>query len=319
MPTTPTNPTKEIKRILVIKLGALGDFIQAMGPMQAIRAHHPDAHITLLTTKPYVKIGQACGYFNEVWVDERPKFYQFKKWFAQKKKLNDGRFDRVYDLQNNDRTELYLRLFSPKPEWVGAAKGASHRNDSPERTAGHAFEGHVQTLALAGIADIRIDRLDWVADRADIAGLKPPFVLFAAGSAPERTEKRWPAEKYGRLAKSLHSLGYQPVLVGTIAEIDVNHVIKKSCPQALDLTAKTSLFDLVTLGRQAAAAIGNDTGPMHMIAPTGCPCTVLFSRHSNPKRHAPKGEKVTVLYRDHLDDLTPEDVLAAFSSTLPAA
>ncbi|MBT4888118.1 MAG: ADP-heptose--LPS heptosyltransferase, partial [Rhodospirillales bacterium] len=34
------------ERILVIKLGALGDMIQALGPMAAIRKHHPNAHIT---------------------------------------------------------------------------------------------------------------------------------------------------------------------------------------------------------------------------------------------------------------------------------
>jgi ADP-heptose:LPS heptosyltransferase len=53
-------------RILVIKLSALGDFIQASGPMKALRAHHPDAHITLLTTDPYVAMGQATGWFDEV-------------------------------------------------------------------------------------------------------------------------------------------------------------------------------------------------------------------------------------------------------------
>ncbi|HAK62204.1 MAG TPA: ADP-heptose--LPS heptosyltransferase, partial [Alphaproteobacteria bacterium] len=40
------------QRILVIKLGALGDFILAMGPFKAIRHHHAGAHITLLTTPP---------------------------------------------------------------------------------------------------------------------------------------------------------------------------------------------------------------------------------------------------------------------------
>ena len=43
--------------ILVIKLGALGDFVQAMGPAAATRAHHRDAEITLLTTAPYAELG----------------------------------------------------------------------------------------------------------------------------------------------------------------------------------------------------------------------------------------------------------------------
>ena len=46
-------PPSEGARILVIKLAALGDVVQAFGPFAAIHAHHPDAEITLLTTPPY--------------------------------------------------------------------------------------------------------------------------------------------------------------------------------------------------------------------------------------------------------------------------
>ena len=137
------------QNILVIKLGALGDFVQALGPMQAIKKHHPDAQITLLTTKPFKNFGKECGYFDQVILDERPKLFNPIGWLKLRKILNDLNISRVYDLQNNDRTNLYFKLFSPKPEWVGIAKGASHRNTSKKRTKGHAFYGHVQTLSLA--------------------------------------------------------------------------------------------------------------------------------------------------------------------------
>ncbi|MEP0337122.1 MAG: lipopolysaccharide heptosyltransferase family protein, partial [Alphaproteobacteria bacterium] len=45
-------PLSPRRNILVIKLSALGDFVQALGPMQAIRAHHPGARVDLLTTPP---------------------------------------------------------------------------------------------------------------------------------------------------------------------------------------------------------------------------------------------------------------------------
>ena len=60
-------------RILVIKLGALGDMVQAFGPFQAIRRHHGHAHITLLTTAPFAEFAMATGWFDEVWVDARPR------------------------------------------------------------------------------------------------------------------------------------------------------------------------------------------------------------------------------------------------------
>ena len=63
---------REIKKILVIKLSALGDFVQASGPMKAIRKAHPEADITLLTTQPYRGMAEATGWFDAVWDGGRP-------------------------------------------------------------------------------------------------------------------------------------------------------------------------------------------------------------------------------------------------------
>ena len=306
--------TPHHKHILVIKLGALGDFIQALGPMAAIRRHHPDAEITLLTTQPYVSLGMTCGYFDRVWTDTRPKWKDFKGWLALRRKLREGKFERVYDLQNNDRTGFYLKLFGnkAKPEWVGAAPGASHRNNSPERTAGAAIHGHIQTLALAGISDIVIDDLRWVegnfAHFITQEGLKKPYVLLAPGSAPEHLEKRWPAENYGYIARIVDGWGYQPVVIGTKHEAALAEKICSIHAGTLNLTGKTALTDLVILARYAAGAIGNDTGPMHLIAPTGCPALVLFSGRSQPHRHAPHGPLVKTHQVNDLNTLSVDEV-----------
>ena len=302
------------ERILVIKLGALGDFIQALGPMAAIRKTHPDAYITLLTTAPFEHFAKDCGYFNDIWIDEKPKLLNIRKWANMKKDLNAAGFTRIYDLQNNDRTSIYFKLLSGKnkPEWVGVAKGASHRNTSPDRTAGHAFDGHVQTLSLAGIKHIEIDELKWMKASISSYPLKDPYVLLIPGCAPSRPEKRWPTDKYGRLAKLLVSLGYQPVILGSKSEKPLADIISKICPENLDLTGQTSLAQIATLARNAAGAIGNDTGPMHLIAATSCPSLVLFSQHSNPARHAPKGKNVNILQEDDLRNLKSEQVIQEF-------
>lgn len=301
------------KKVLVIKLGALGDFIQALGPMAAIRRHHPGAEITLLTTKPFVSFGLACGYVDHVWTDTRPRWNDLKGWLALRRKLRAEGFERVYDLQNNDRTALYLKLIGPgNVEWVGAAPGASHRNNDPARTAGTALEGHIQTLALAGIHDVRIDDLRWAAGDfvhfTTHEGLQKPYVLLVPGSAPERPEKRWPAQHYAQLARIIDGWGYQPVVIGTKHETDIARTICGIHPRTLNLAGKTALFDLVVLARHAAGAIGNDTGPMHLIAPTGCPSLTLFSRHSLPHRHAPQGPRVKTHQVDELKDLRVENV-----------
>lgn len=299
------------EKILIIKLGALGDFVQAIGAMRAIRNYHPQAHITLLTTQSYIGLGKQCGLFDDIWTDTRPKWHQPKAWVAIKKKLDGGQFTRVYDLQNNDRTALYFKLMTPKPEWVGTAKGASHENDAPSRTAGHSFEGHRQTLALAGITDIPIDTLMWM--QADTArfNLPRPYALIVPGASPKRPLKRWPVSYYATLCKMLAHNHITPVILGSRHEIPLAHEIVNGCESAIDLTGKTDMNDIPALAREARCAIGNDTGPMHMIAPTGCASLVLFSRDSDPIKHKPLGARVYTLQQADLSDMAPNEVWTA--------
>ena len=61
-------------------------------------------------------------------------------------------------------------------------------------------------------------------------------------------------------------------------------------------------------------AVGNDTGPMHLIAAAGCPCLVLYSAESDPARTAPRGPKVAILHEESLQNLGLDRVLAALDA-----
>lgn len=298
------------QNILVIKLSALGDFIQALGPMQAIRQHHPEAEITLMTTKMFESFGEKCGYFDRVIVDSRPKWHNFSGWTNLRKQLRKGNYDRVYDLQNNDRSCFYFKLFPlrKKPEWVGTAKGASHQNTSKERTAGLSFEGHKQTLEMAGLKNIKVDQLEWVKEDLSDFDLKTKYALIVPGCAPQHPQKRWSAENYAKLCNRLSKQKIQPVLLGTDSEKDVTSKISELCEESLNLTGQTSLFQIAALAQNAHAAIGNDTGPMHIIGPTGCKSLILFSENSKPERHAPKGSDIRIIQKQKINDISVKDV-----------
>jgi ADP-heptose:LPS heptosyltransferase len=299
------------KKILVIKLGALGDFIYALGAMKSIRLHHPDAHITLLTTKPYESLGRASGYCDEIILDPRPKLLEFKKILDWRAYLNSQQFNRVYDLQNNDRTSLYFKLFSPKPEWVGAVSGASHRNASKDRSRYHAFLGHRQTLSIGGVSSVDLDDLSWMVPSTEIL-LPKQSVLIVAGSAPSRPEKRWPSKQYHELCKLLIAKNFHPVLLGTDSERAVNSEIANGLT-VTDLTGQTTIYDLPSLAKQSIGAIGNDTGPIHILSVTGINLLALFnSNESNIKKHAPQGTGSHSIETDNLKSLLPETVLNKF-------
>lgn len=83
-----------------------------------------------------------------------------------------------------------------------------------------------------------------------------------------------------------------------------------AAPGGHDLAERPSLAEIAVLAR-AAAAVGNDTGPMHLIAAAGCPTLVLFSDASDPALCAPRGPAVQILHRPDLGELAVEEVEAA--------
>jgi ADP-heptose:LPS heptosyltransferase len=293
-------------------LSALGDFVQALGPCAAIRRAHDSARITLLTTAPYAEFAISSGYFDAVETDNRPRWWQFGAWFALKRWLNNNSFDRVYDLQTSDRSSMYFRMLrQPKPDWSGIATGCSLPHDNPRRDFMHTIERQREQLAMAGIENVPAPNFDWVKASIEKFQLPAKFVLLVPGGSAGRPAKRWPTAHYIDLAKKLAAKGCTPALIGTGEEAERNAEIAKACPDAIDLTNKTSLPEIAALARAAAGAIGNDNGPMHLIAAAGCPSLVVYSSTSDPALCAQRGPAVTILRRDNLADLDPGEVEAA--------
>jgi ADP-heptose:LPS heptosyltransferase len=300
------------ERLLVIKLGALGDFVQAMGPAAAIRRHHPEAEITLLTTRGLAELAESCPYVDRVWYDERPKLVQPLALLRLRRRLRAGGFARVYDLQTSDRSSSYFHLMGPgrRPEWSGIARGASHPHANPARDAMHTLERQAEQLRFAGIPEVSPPEVAWAAREITRFGLPRRFMLLVPGGSAHRPEKRWPVGRYAELAARIAARGVAPVVLGGAAEAPLGAAIAAQCRAARDLTRQTSLGEIIGLGLQALRAVGNDTGPMHLLAATGCPATVLFSAASDPALTAPRGEKVVILRRARLDTLPVEEVAA---------
>ena len=296
--------------ILIIRHGALGDFVLSFGPFAAIRAHHPDARITLLTTAPFVALAQSAPWFDRVMVDAKPVWWDIPGVLRLRAQL--AGYDFIYDLQTSGRSSRYFRL-AGSPPWSGIAAGCSHPQAGPARETMHTIERQRDQLRLAGITVFPQPDLRFLTDRPS-PGTDGPFALLVPGAAPHRPEKRWPAARYGALACTLRDRGLHPVVIGAPTEAALGAEIRRICPEAIDLIGHTSLLDLFPLAAHAALAIGNDTGPMHIAAATGCRCVVLFSAASDPALTAPRGPDgawSTVLRAPVLADLTVDRVAAA--------
>jgi ADP-heptose:LPS heptosyltransferase len=296
--------------VLAIKLGALGDVVQSFGPLRAIRTAHPKARLVVLTAPAFAELFAADPDVDEVWRDDRPSKLDVLGLLRLRARLRGGKFRRVYDLQTSSRSNLYFKLMGPgRPEWSGIAPGCSHPHANPDRDSMHTVDRQREQLAMAGIADVPDTDLSWLS--ADIGAFKlpDPYVLLVPGGAPTRPKKRWPVAKYAALAQEMVAHGATPVVIGGQGEVDLGQAIRAASPRVRDLTGKTGFAELVSLARKAGAAIGNDTGPMHLIARANCPSIVLFGSDSDPALCAPRGPEVAVMRRGNLDGLGVDEVM----------
>ncbi len=306
--------------ILVIKLSALGDFVLAFPAFARIRAAHPNAPITLLTTPAFKALAKASPYFDRVWTDGRPA--GLGAWLRLVFRIRRARFARVYDLQCNDRTNLIFQALRPfPPVWSGTAAGCGLPDRDPARMETHSLERLARQLQLAGIwPDAPTARMtaappdvSWLVAGADTLPPAKPLALLIPGSAATRPLKRWPAESYGKLAASLIGRGFDVAVIGAAQERGIATTIVRAAPSARDLTGKTDFAAIARLGATAAVVVGNDTGPTHLVAAAGAPTVCLFSADSRPELSAPRG-RVMVLHRHDLANLDVTEVLAAAES-----
>ncbi len=313
-----------MQRILVIKLAALGDMVQAFPPFAHIRAAHPGAHITLLTTPPYESLAAASPYFDRIETDGRPN--RLDQTLAMLGRLRGARYDRVYDFQTSTRSSAYFYALWPHPpQWSGIAPLCSHPHRNPHRNAMHTLERQAEQLKDAGVwPDAPVARgsapapdLSFMLNdpaperRPEHFGLTAPYALMIPGASALRPGKRWPAERYGELARGLIGRGFSVGVIGGPGEAEIGRVIGLAAPDTKNLIGQTDYAQIAGLGARAALAVGNDTGPTHVVAAAGAPTVVLFSAESDPALCAPRGRAVQVLQVERLADLTVEAVRGA--------
>ena len=103
------NPKTSPQRLLVIKHGALGDIVQGFGAFASLRAGHPDAHIALLTTAPFVELANMMPWFDEVLVDRRAGVLHLQESWRMRQLIRDN-WDMIVDLQCSQRTAHYFQF-----------------------------------------------------------------------------------------------------------------------------------------------------------------------------------------------------------------
>lgn len=299
---------RQEKRILVIKVGALGDVILAGPSLRMLRKKFPQAHLSLLVDSRFGPVLSGCPYLNEVLLLDREKVRSWIWLVRLAKRLRREAFDLSIDFQNTKRTHL-LAFLAGIPDRYGFRRGLfgwllNHPDLSfavPDSPVRHQF----RILSRLGISQLEEKLELWADPRSEAEvlrrfqekGILPEekIVGLAIGSSPRWPTKRWPIEYFHSLAERLaKELGCRILFIGSEEDRRVLGEVRNG--RFVDFVGQTSLPELVSLIKQLQVLVTGDTAPLHIASALGVPTVALFGP-TDPRRHLVAMNTATVFMR----------------------
>jgi asparagine synthase (glutamine-hydrolysing) len=309
------------RRILVFRIGQLGDTIVSLPAMWAVRRHFPNAHIALLSDrhpgKSYVLASdllRGAGIF-----DEFLSYPVSEKGFM----LRPGRMVTLLAAvrRRNFDTLVYLAPSNRKPEQIerdrrffslaGIKNFIGMRGFSalrPQKT-GEPLEEVLPESELL-LNRLAASELPVTSDNGHDMDLRLneneeeqlSFWLGSLGSDGDRSwvaigpgskmpAKRWPPERFEQVvAELIREFDIWPVVFGGDEDRIVGDMLIRKWGRGYNAAGALGLRAAAAGLKRCTFFLGNDTGTMHMAAAVGVPCVAIFSSRDHPGRWYPRGE-----------------------------
>lgn len=289
----------ERKKILVIKLSALGDVILSVPSFRAIRKKFPNAWITAVVERPSRAILRNCPYVDDIiTVEETRGLGRWLEVLRLGRFLTKEYFDVCVDLQNSRPSHLLAYLSGAHTRIGYANRKLSFLLNSSVRDAGFPLgpvDHQFQALKLLGFNemdkqlelwtrpedDASMDRFlrdNWLRDEQLLVGINP-------GSSKKWPTKQWPVERFAELCDMLSKSNVRVVLTGdrsTAATGEAIERIAKSRP--INAIGRTSVGELIALIRRCNVYLTSDSAPLHIASAVTTPFVALFGP-TDPRRH----------------------------------
>jgi heptosyltransferase-3 len=259
-------------KILVIRGGAIGDFILTLPALAALRQQFPHAHLEVLGYPHIVQLAQAGGLVDRVQAIEARGLASF---FARDGELPEelrdyfSEFDIIlsYLYDPDEIFQTNIKRCSP-----GQFIAGPHRPNETERT-------HATNVFLKPLERLAIFGADAVPRLALGPRPSPPNSLLALhpGSGSER--KNWPEAKWaGLIEHLLAETSATLLLVGGEAEGERLQKLAAALPPQRCTVAKSlPLSELAKRLQSCCGFVGHDSGITHLAAALGLPCVVLWA------------------------------------------
>jgi heptosyltransferase-1 len=292
-----------MKRILIVRMSALGDIVHALPVLSAIRTAYPHVEIDWLADRKYAGI--------LAFVEGLTRPIIGRPGLSKAVTVMRGReYDVAIDLQGLLKSASMARL-SGAARVIGFERRALRERAAAwfyTETAAVAHDAHIvqknlSVLPLLGVtgAAVRFPFVlpssaaaDTVASDAARGGANGFALINPAAAWPN---KRWPPERFGALARHLRDCHALPsfVLWGSGEAALADAVVEASASAAVR-APETSLGDLLALSARAALMVSGDTGPVHIAAALKTPIVGLYGP-TWPERNGPWDPEDVVVSR----------------------
>ena len=290
-------------RLLIVRLGSLGDLVHTLPAVAALQRARPELAIDWLVDRVHREFLSLVPIVESVVVLERPNI---AGWLQARRAMRARHYEAAVDFQGLVKSAALARLSGAR-RVIGFDRTALREPAAAwlytERVAvgegRHVIEKNLALAAALGastterafpVADVASPALD--ALRAQ--GVSE-FVLLNCGAA--WPNKRWPADRFGQIAMWLRERhGLRSVTLWGPGESDLAAEVVRVSGGAALAAPVTGLRDLVALSRTARLMVSGDTGPTHIAAAAGTPIVAIFGP-TDPARNGPWDPRDVVVSR----------------------
>jgi heptosyltransferase I len=308
-------------KILIVRLGAIGDVIHTLPALAALRRTHPAAHLTwiveagasasLLAQNPY--LDELIEIDNHKWRRSPGAIATRNQIRALVGKLRSEHYDVSLDFQGLIKSAV-IPYLARIPRRLGFERRSLREPAAGlllnERVAAsdddHIIRKNLKLAQALGCSpdlayefpvSTSVEDSDYIAGQLSQVGHRPA-ILNPGGGWPT---KLWAVRRFAEIGKRLSKhFGIPSVITFGPGEEVLADEIVAECKNEPVTAVGTSLKQFLILAREARLFVGGDTGPMHLAAAAGTPIVALFGPTSS-RRNGPFALEDIIVERDDLE------------------
>ncbi len=270
-------------RILVIRLGAMGDVIHTLPAAASLKHSFPGCRLAWVIEPKWRVLLDANPFVDEIIEFDRRSLASI---LSTRGALRAARFDLAIDFQGLIKSAFVAssahpdRLFGYCRSQARERLAAWFYSNPVEAHATHIVERHLELAAAAGARTLL---KEFPLPQGKLEEPLPEGRFILASPLAGWESKQWPIEHYAHLAGRLYrEIGIPLVVNGAPAAVET---LCKAAPAQVHVSSLDGLIDAT---RRAAAVVGVDSGPLHLAAALGKPGVALYGP-TDPARNGPYG------------------------------